>query len=221
MTPAFGGIGLDSPPFSQPLLFAVSADQTVTSISIGYKYAGCSGTKTLSGLSIPIGVSIFKPELQGWTYESAPPGDPNRAQFWSRSGLTSKRMSRKQSWFQDVATPTPTGFLRSSSKAGGGEEAMRFWSRASLGVMLYLVVVLLAVRGNPFLAVSLTTPGYFVVVGVLEMMPRETTNWVGGWIYLMFLPLSAAVNVGIIVSIAVFIRRRGGITFTRLGLRKP
>jgi len=87
--------------------------------------------------------------------------------------------------------------------------------------MLYVVVVLLAVRGNPFLAVSLTTPGYFVVVGVLEMMPRETTNWVGGWIYLMFLPLSAAVNVGIIVSIAVFIRRRGGITFTRLGLRKP
>jgi len=82
MTPAFGGIGLDSPPFSQPLLFAVSADQTVTSISIGYKYAGCSGTKTLSGLSIPIGVSIFKPELPGWTYESAPPGDPNRAQFW-------------------------------------------------------------------------------------------------------------------------------------------
>ena len=54
---------------SQPLSFTVSADQRVTDISIGYNFSGCSGVKTFSGLSVPIGASGSLGQ-QGWAYIS-------------------------------------------------------------------------------------------------------------------------------------------------------
>jgi hypothetical protein len=38
----------------QPISFSVSSDQTVTALSVGYVFSGCSGIDRLSGLSEPI-----------------------------------------------------------------------------------------------------------------------------------------------------------------------
>lgn len=39
------------------IAFTVSADQKVTAITVDYRFGGCSGTRTFSGLSIPIGTA--------------------------------------------------------------------------------------------------------------------------------------------------------------------
>ncbi len=38
------------------LAFTVSADQKITSITVGYSFNGCTGSKTFSGLLVPIAV---------------------------------------------------------------------------------------------------------------------------------------------------------------------
>ena len=39
------------------IAFTVSADQKVIAITVDYRFGGCSGTRTFSGLSIPIGTA--------------------------------------------------------------------------------------------------------------------------------------------------------------------
>ena len=39
---------------NQPIAFTVSADQQVTSLTVGYSFNGCSGTETFSNLSLTI-----------------------------------------------------------------------------------------------------------------------------------------------------------------------
>ena len=38
----------------QPFSFTVSPDQKVTTISVGYRFSGCSGVDTFSNLELPI-----------------------------------------------------------------------------------------------------------------------------------------------------------------------
>lgn len=67
-----------------PISFTVSADQTVTSITVGYNFNGCSGSKTFSTLSLKIGTA--QPPLPtpqppfnnpGFGYGSGPPEEAN------------------------------------------------------------------------------------------------------------------------------------------------
>ena len=44
-----------------PISFGVSAEQTVTFITVGYRFGGCDGSNTFSNLSLAIGQSPFPP----------------------------------------------------------------------------------------------------------------------------------------------------------------
>ena len=82
---------------------------------------------------------------------------------------------------------------------------MSFWGKAGLGALAYLASVFVAIAvGNQFLAVFLTTPGFFAV-----------WPWTDG---LMALALGAVVNVAVAALIAVFMRKRTAVTPTKLGL---
>jgi hypothetical protein len=69
-----------------PISFSVSADQTVTSITVGYKFNGCSGTSTFANVSlkIPTAQSPFPPRvptpIPGFGYGSGPPEGANYIQ---------------------------------------------------------------------------------------------------------------------------------------------
>jgi hypothetical protein len=61
-----------------PISFSVSADQTVTSITVGFRFNGCSGSNTFSNLSLQIGQSPFPPRQPtptdpGFGFGSGPP----------------------------------------------------------------------------------------------------------------------------------------------------
>jgi hypothetical protein len=67
--------------------FSVSADQTVTSITVGYKFNGCSGSNTFANLSLKITTaqSPFPPRQPtpnsaGFGYGSGPPEGANYTQ---------------------------------------------------------------------------------------------------------------------------------------------
>jgi hypothetical protein len=81
---------------SQPLSFAVSADQRVTDISIGYSFNGCSGVKTFSGLSIAI-ASPLGSQGQGWGYAS--PTSDGRDHVEVYGAFTSDRTASGTSLF--------------------------------------------------------------------------------------------------------------------------
>jgi hypothetical protein len=75
------------------------------------------------------------------------------------------------------------------------------WAKASLSALAYMAAVSVAIAvGNQFLAVVLTTPGFFVV-----------WPWRGG---LMALVLGACVNVVVAAVIAVILRKRSAVTRT-------
>lgn len=68
-----------------PISFTVSADQTVTSITVGYRFNGCTGSNTFSNLSLRIGDSPFPPRVPtpgsaGFGYGSGPPDGANYTQ---------------------------------------------------------------------------------------------------------------------------------------------
>ena len=69
-------------PQSQPISFTVSADQRVTDISIGYRFNGCSGVKTFSGLSLAIAASSANSPGPSWGYGSPTPDGNDHTQVF-------------------------------------------------------------------------------------------------------------------------------------------
>ena len=81
-----------------PISFSVSADQAVTSITVGYKFNGCSGSNTFANLSLQIATaqSPFPPRVPtgdspGFGFGSGPPEGANYTQVLGTlpSGQTS------------------------------------------------------------------------------------------------------------------------------------
>jgi hypothetical protein len=66
------------------ILFTVSADQVVTSITVGYDFNGCKGSNTFSNLSLPIGRSGFGGQTTSGSpvfgFGSGSPENPNFTQ---------------------------------------------------------------------------------------------------------------------------------------------
>jgi hypothetical protein len=84
---------------SQPLSFTVSAEQRLTDISIGYNFSGCSGVKTFSGLSVPIGASGSLGQ-QGWAYVSFASGGSDRTEVYGT--FTSDRTAEGLALFVEI-----------------------------------------------------------------------------------------------------------------------
>lgn len=68
-----------------PISFTVSPDQSVTSITVGYRFNGCTGSNTFSDLSLRIGTSPFPgrmptPGNPGFGYGSGSPEGANYMQ---------------------------------------------------------------------------------------------------------------------------------------------
>ena len=81
-----------------PISFSISAGQTVTSITVGYKFNGCSGSNTFANLSLQIATaqSPFPPRVPtgdspGFGFGSGPPEGANYTQVLGTlpSGQTS------------------------------------------------------------------------------------------------------------------------------------
>jgi hypothetical protein len=90
-----------------PIAFTVSAEQTVTSITVGYRFNGCSASKTFSNLSLEIGLPPFPP---GRSTPSANPGfgygsgNPEAADFTQVTGaFTSSQTAAGTAVFLNVA----------------------------------------------------------------------------------------------------------------------
>src|SRR6267142_4658669 len=69
----------------RPITFAVSSDQKVTAITVGYNFNGCSGSKTFSNLALDNGTppNSFVPSAgPGFGYGSGPPDGPNYTQVY-------------------------------------------------------------------------------------------------------------------------------------------
>jgi hypothetical protein len=69
----------------RPISFTVSAGQKVTTITLGYSFNGCSGTKTFPGLSLDIGNPPNPGSPSGgpgFGYGSGPPDAPNYTQVY-------------------------------------------------------------------------------------------------------------------------------------------
>lgn len=82
---SFTGEWSGTTPQGASIAFSVSANQTVTSITVGYRFNGCSGTNTFSNLSLDIGQSGFPPRVPtqsnpGFGYGSGSPEAPNYTQ---------------------------------------------------------------------------------------------------------------------------------------------
>lgn len=87
--------------------FSVSADQKVTSMTVGYNFNGCSGTNTFSNLSLDIGIgpSGFPPRVPtpsnpGFGYGSGSPEAPNYTQVIGT--FTSSRTAAGSATFLNV-----------------------------------------------------------------------------------------------------------------------
>jgi len=66
---------------NRPISFTVSSDQKVTALTVGYNFGGCSGTSTLSNLSLDIGFrqSLVGTQLvPGFAFSSSSPDQPNQ-----------------------------------------------------------------------------------------------------------------------------------------------
>jgi hypothetical protein len=75
----------------RPLSFSVSADQSVTDISVGYSFNGCSGVKTFSGLKLVIATPLSPTSPgPGFGYGSETRDGTNYTQVagWFTSGQT-------------------------------------------------------------------------------------------------------------------------------------
>ena len=88
-TPSPGGSGRYDGQWSgttsqgQPITFAVSSEQKVTAITVGYRFNGCSGVNTFSNLNLDIGnpPNPTSPSLgPSFGYGSGPPDGPNYTQ---------------------------------------------------------------------------------------------------------------------------------------------
>src|SRR4029077_16858134 len=68
----------------RPITFAVSSDQKVTAITVGYSFNGCSGLKPFSNLNLDIG-NTPTPATSlgpGFGFGSGPPDGPNYTQVY-------------------------------------------------------------------------------------------------------------------------------------------
>jgi hypothetical protein len=70
-----------------PISFSVSADQVVTSITVGHRFNGCSGSNTFANLSLTIATTqlpfpprVPTPDSSGFGYGSGPPEEANYTQ---------------------------------------------------------------------------------------------------------------------------------------------
>lgn len=89
--PSYGGQWNGTTSQGTSIAVMVSSDQKVTSITVGYRFNGCSGSKTFSNLSLAIAGSQPPPENPqapgpfnnpGFGYGSGPPDEPNFTQVY-------------------------------------------------------------------------------------------------------------------------------------------
>jgi hypothetical protein len=64
----------------QPISFTVSANQVVTSLTIGFNFSGCSGVHTVPNANLPIGTAPVSGT--GFGYGSGAPDGPNYTQVY-------------------------------------------------------------------------------------------------------------------------------------------
>ena len=62
-----------------PISFVVSPGQMVTSITLGYSFDGCTGSKTFTTDTAIMGVTTAPSPVGSATFQSGPAGDANRA----------------------------------------------------------------------------------------------------------------------------------------------
>jgi hypothetical protein len=84
-SPGYDGQWSGTTSQGRPITFAVSSDQKVTAITVGYSFNGCSGVNTFSNLNLDIGNPPNPTALSagpGFGYGSGPPDGPNYTQIY-------------------------------------------------------------------------------------------------------------------------------------------
>jgi len=74
----FDGQWIGTTADGSPISFVVSQDQTVTTLTAGYNFNGCSGTAVFAGLRLAIDTSTTRSQARlGFALSIGPPGGPD------------------------------------------------------------------------------------------------------------------------------------------------
>jgi hypothetical protein len=102
-----------------PIAFTMSADDRVTSLTIGYAFNGCSGSQTFSNLSLPL-------EKVSCTSPSCPAGLPSVQAFSYTATSSDGASTRVNGGFPLAATAE--GIVDFTNYPGCGSAAQIRWS---------------------------------------------------------------------------------------------
>jgi hypothetical protein len=101
----------------RPISLTVSSDQSVTAITVGYSFNGCSGVNTFSNLNLAIGnpPNASSPTLgPGFGYGSGPPDGPHYTQVYG--SFTSSTTATGSVIFGDYPGCGNSGAIWSATK---------------------------------------------------------------------------------------------------------